>query len=189
MTFDVTLGYEGQRSVDTGAPSHNAMLEPPPVRCPSHELVEVELDDDPWPAIRRNYVYLSQRLYFDPLFLGCLFEQHLISRDDFELLSKDSVSNAEKTRRFLTDILPSKPPSLFATFCDILRSINQAHVADRLIRNPLEFQLFPLGHAQGISVHIVPHWFLVYCLFYRGSKLAKSREFARAGRISYGSSS
>ena len=107
-----------------------------------------ELDDDPWPAIRQNYVFLSHKLRLERILLGSLYEQCLISKDDFKMLRDDSISEEEKITRLLLDILPSRPSTMFATFCDILRSVDQPHIADQLTKNPQEVQLF--SKAQGI---------------------------------------
>ncbi|XP_062523555.1 uncharacterized protein LOC134198214 isoform X2 [Corticium candelabrum] len=112
----------------------------------THPLVsDIEDDDDPWPALRHNYVFLSKRLRCNSFFLGCLYEKNLISNDDFDTLSRDSLSHVEKIRRLIVGILPSKPPEMFDTFCDILCCVGQSHVANRLMQDPQRVRLLAQG--------------------------------------------
>ncbi|XP_062515954.1 uncharacterized protein LOC134191361 isoform X2 [Corticium candelabrum] len=114
-----------------------------PLELVSCSHANVGNDDDPWPALRQNYVFLFSQLQYEPLFLACLYENYMISNDDFEMLSNDSLSHEEKVRLLIVDVLPSNPPQKFATFCLILRCVNQSHIADLLEQNPQEVWLLP----------------------------------------------
>ncbi|XP_062523446.1 uncharacterized protein LOC134198124 isoform X1 [Corticium candelabrum] len=87
-----------------------------------------------WPAIRKNYHFLSQHLRLSAEFLGCLYEESFINKDDLDAFHSISLPRDQKFRLLLVDILPSKPPTMFTTFCNILRHLGQPHVAERLER-------------------------------------------------------
>ena len=91
-------------------------------------------EKESWPAIRKNYDFLSQRLRLSAQFVGCLYEQNFINKDDFDAFHSISLPRDQKFRLLLVDILPSKPPTMFTTFCNILRHLGQPHVAERLER-------------------------------------------------------
>ncbi|XP_062523506.1 uncharacterized protein LOC134198182 isoform X2 [Corticium candelabrum] len=91
-------------------------------------------EKESWPAIRKNYHFLSQRLRLSADFLGCLYEQSFINKDDLDAFHSISLPRDQKLRLLLVDILPTRPPSMFTTFCNILRHLGQPHVAERLER-------------------------------------------------------
>ena len=95
-------------------------------------------DDEPWGVVRMNYVYISERLRFNSKFVSCLYERRLIARDDFHVLSSESVAHEAKVRLLLIEILPRQPPETFLTLCDIFRFVGQSHVAQRLEMNRVE---------------------------------------------------
>ncbi|XP_062498850.1 uncharacterized protein LOC134176181 isoform X2 [Corticium candelabrum] len=97
-------------------------------RSPSH----IETDDDVWCVVRSNYVYLSDRLCFNSLFTNLLYERGFLSRGDMDALRSDFVTHDDKVRRLLIDVLSTKPPEMFHVFCDILRTVGQTHVVERL---------------------------------------------------------
>lgn len=107
-----------------------------------------ESDGEQWPAIRRNYHFLSQTLHFSYHFLGLLFQERLISRDDFDALISDSLTREKKVRRLLLDVLPSKPPAMFTMLCDIFCSVGQPHVADGLMQNHKVDQICLRGNSR-----------------------------------------
>ncbi|XP_062523677.1 uncharacterized protein LOC134198323 isoform X2 [Corticium candelabrum] len=91
-------------------------------------------EKESWPAIRKNYRFLSHRLRLSAEFLGCLYEQSFINKDDLDAFHSISLPRDRKLRLLLVDILPTRPPSMFTTFCNILRHLGQPHVAERLER-------------------------------------------------------
>lgn len=98
----------------------------------------LDMDEEPWPALRRNFSYVSDRLRFDTPFLGRLYEQRLLTRYDMDYLRGDRIGYSEKANLLLIDILPTKPPDMFPQFCEILREVGQLHIADRLMGNTRE---------------------------------------------------
>ena len=91
-------------------------------------------EEESWPAIRKNYHFLSQRLRLSADFLGCLYEQSFINKDDLDAFHSISLPRDQKLRLLLVDVLPTRPPTMFTTFCNILRHLGQPHVAERLER-------------------------------------------------------
>lgn len=107
----------------------------------------VESGDDPWTAIRHNYVYLWRKLRCTDSFLRCLFERTLITEDDFQKLKSDSVDQSVKNKKdfLLLDVLPKNQPKMFGLFCEVLCNVGQRHVAETLTKNFLEVRLLPPG--------------------------------------------
>ena len=114
-----------------------------------------ESTSNPWPSIRTNFTFLSQRLPMSPLFIGSLFEKQLLSEVEFKMLSDDHIVRELKIRFLLLDILPRKPFVMFTSFCEILHCVGQSHIADRLQENPVEVKLIPEGAAYCIEIHIL----------------------------------
>ena len=97
-------------------------------RSPSH----VETDDDVWCVVRSSYVYLSDCLCFNSFFTNLLYEQGFLSRGDMDALRSDFVTHDDKVHRLLIDVLSTRPPEMFPVFCDILKTVGQTHISERL---------------------------------------------------------
>jgi hypothetical protein len=95
----------------------------------------LESDAEPWPALKRNNVFLSTRLYFSDLFVRHLNQHGFLTPQDRETLLSDHVTRQRKVQLLLDTILPSKPPEMFPIFCEILIQVGQPHLADRLQGN------------------------------------------------------
>ena len=123
--------------------------------CEESLSLPSESTSNPWPLIRRNFTFLSERLPMSPFFIGCLFEKELLSEDEFKMLSDDHIVRDQKIRFLLVDILPRKPFVMFTSFCEILHCVGQSHIADRLLENPLEVKLVPEGATYCIDIHTI----------------------------------
>ena len=73
----------------TNAPSAHASA----VRLQTHTSRAKE--KEPWPAIRKNYYFLSQRLHLSAEFVGCLCEQSVINKDDLDAFHGISLPRDE----------------------------------------------------------------------------------------------
>ena len=129
-------------------PSHSASHV-----CEESLSLPSESTSNPWPSIRRNFTFLSERLPMSPFFIGCLFEKELLSEDEFKMLSDDHIVREQKIRFLLVDILPRKAFVMFTSFCEILHCVGQSHIADRFLDNPLEVKLVPEGATCCIDIH------------------------------------
>ncbi|XP_062499256.1 uncharacterized protein LOC134176608 isoform X4 [Corticium candelabrum] len=116
----------------------------PLVMC-EHAWLSLMSRVEPWSAIRMNYSFLSRCLCFTTEFLGCLYERFLISKDDFDALKNNRLTQEGRVHLLVIDILPTKPIVMFATFCNILRVVGQSHVADKLEEDPVKVSLFAQG--------------------------------------------
>ena len=67
--------------------------------------------------------------------LALLYQYRIIDRQDFDRLSKDSMTR-EKKVECLINVLLQMDPKYFSTFCTLLRhsEVNQNHVADELVK-------------------------------------------------------
>ena len=123
--------------------------------CEESVSLSSESTSNPWPSIRRNFTFLSERLPMSPFFIGCLYEKELLSEDEFKMLTDDHIVREQKIRFLLVDILPRKPFVMFTSFCEILDCVGQSHIADRLLENPLEVKLVPEGATYCIDIHTI----------------------------------
>ncbi|XP_062522480.1 uncharacterized protein LOC134197215 isoform X2 [Corticium candelabrum] len=130
MNGESSTYYDASESTNVAMTTESAICE--------HASTLPSCDDEPWGAIRRNFVYVSQRLRFSSKFLSCLYERSLITRDDFHVLGSESVTHEAKVSLLLIDLLPRKPSEMFLTLCDIFRVVGQSHVAQRLEMNPVK---------------------------------------------------
>ena len=112
--------------------------------------VDHETDDNVWCVVRSNYVYLSDRLCFNSLFTNLLYERGFLSRGDMDALRSDFVTHDDKVRRLLIDVLPTRLPEMFPVFCDILKTVGQTHIVERLVTtgNTQEIGRSPQGKQQ-----------------------------------------
>ena len=83
-------------------------------------------------VLRDDYVHLSQTLRVSNKFLGYLFQERVISEDEYEELSSGRHTTANKIRILITDYLLRGPDDDLDKIITALRFSEQEHLAERL---------------------------------------------------------
>ncbi|XP_065835497.1 uncharacterized protein [Oscarella lobularis] len=83
-------------------------------------------------VLRDDYTHLSQTLRVNNAFLGYLFQERVISRDEYEELFSDKHTTARKIRILVMDYLLRGPDDDLDKIITALRVSEQEHLAKRL---------------------------------------------------------
>ncbi|XP_065835462.1 uncharacterized protein [Oscarella lobularis] len=83
-------------------------------------------------VLRDYYTHLSRTLRVNNAFLGYLFQERVISRDEYEELSSDKHTTARKIRLLVMDYLLRGPDDDLDKIITALRVSEQEHLAERL---------------------------------------------------------
>lgn len=91
-----------------------------------------EMEGGPWESIRRNYTFLSNKLYLSEELLRLLYQEEFIGRGDLERLRNVHELNSSRLSNLL-DLLLHQRDDKFDPFCRCLRRVGQGHIADVLM--------------------------------------------------------
>lgn len=90
------------------------------------------MEGGPWESIRRNYTFLSNKLYLSEELLRLLYQEEFIGRGDLERLRNVHELNSSRLSNLL-DLLLHQRDDKFDPFCRCLRRVGQGHIADVLM--------------------------------------------------------
>ena len=89
-----------------------------------------------------------KKLRCDDCFLGTLYQEYVISIDQFEMLRADNLDHKEKIHRLIVYVLPERQPRMFWKFCKILRLLKQTLVAKKLVQSVSVYKSTIQGECQ-----------------------------------------
>ena len=86
-------------------------------------------------VLRDDYTHLSRTLRVNHAFLGYLFQERVISEEEYEELSSDGLRTAKKIKTLVMNYLLRGSDDNFDTIIEALRVSEQEHLADRLLQS------------------------------------------------------